>query len=575
MNNPENTPGNTNGGPPPDYFVLRRVDFRSIFDFSRIFRAFRLSIEPPCLITALLAILVIYTSGRTLDLFWGEQVLPGEIDEFHSPIPGNYQQIVFDDKINRQSSLYQLLMVNCPNTSADVLNAWSQSPETSYNVLRQAYEDKFHQAIAAEEFNYHSGQVSNSDLLDFRRQQADQLLDDMQELRSTVGSGVFDAGLHYELDQFHALVDDTFSLVQSKPVSNSDLDSDAESPRSISLNLLPENSDEVWRSSSITGCLANMFITAPTWLLTGAPPMLRFPADSSVHVFFRRCVYLLSVVLFLLMTIACIAITGAVVCRHVALRIADKDTNIISTFRFALRWFGTFIKAPLLPFLTILGTGLFLMVLGLAGAVPFIGEIFVGVGFIIFLVGGAIIMLMVLGAIGGFSLIYPSVAVEGSDSFDAISRSFSYVYARPWRLLLYGIVALVYGMLTWLFLSFALYVMLAMTHLFLGWGMNFFGIVNGRYSGSGKLDTLWAAPTFDQLVGPINWWAMNWSESIGAMALYFWLFLVVSLLGAYMIAYFFSSSTIIYLLLRRHVDGQPMDEVYIETAEEKAPESTG
>ena len=37
------------------------------------------------------------------------------------------------------------------------------------------------------------------------------------------------------------------------------------------------------------------------------------------------------------------------------------------------------------------------------------------------------------GTVGGFGLMYPTVAVEGSDSFDAISRSFSYVFARPWR----------------------------------------------------------------------------------------------------------------------------------------------
>ena len=39
--------------------------------------------------------------------------------------------------------------------------------------------------------------------------------------------------------------------------------------------------------------------------------------------------------------------------------------------------------------------------------------------------------LILLGLTGGFNLMYPTIAVEGSDSFDAISRSFSYVYARP------------------------------------------------------------------------------------------------------------------------------------------------
>jgi hypothetical protein len=564
MNEPENLSDQPNAGPPPDYFVLRRVDFRSVFDFFAIFRAFRISIEPPCLVMALLAIMVIYTSGRTLDLFWGHQVITGEIDEYHSPIPGYYQELISDDRSGRQATLYDQLMTYAPDASAEQVNAWSQSPEKAYQILSQAYVNKFHSAIAAEDSDYRTGNVSKDDMLDFKSQQAAQLLNQIQELHSIVGSGVFDAGLNYELDQFHALAIDVLALLQIQPLLNSDGQSVSSSQR-IALNLLPQNDQGLWQSNTVTGCLANIFITGPTWFLTGAPPMIRLPGESGAHAFLRRCAYFASALAFLLVLIACLALTGAVICRHTALRIADKESGIVSTLRFAIRSLGTFIKAPLLPFLTILGTGLLLTLLGFLGAVPLLGEILVGIGFIVFLLGGVVIMLMVLGLIGGFSLIYPAVAVEGSDSFDAISRSFSYVYARPWRLLFYMIAALVYGIITWLFLCFALYVLLAATHLFMGWGVNFFGLAHGWYSGAGKLDTLWAAPTFDQLVAPINLAAMNWSETIGACALYFWLYLAVSLLGAYIITYFFSSSTIIYMLLRRHVDGQAMDEVFTES----------
>jgi hypothetical protein len=90
---------------------------------------------------------------------------------------------------------------------------------------------------------------------------------------------------------------------------------------------------------------------------------------------------------------------------------------------------------------------------------------------------------------------------------------------------------------------------------------------------------MWPAPAFLRLVSPINWWAMNWSEYIGAMFLHFWLFLLISCTGAYVISYYFSSHTIIYLLLRRSVDAQPLTEVYMEsldalpTAPAAAPET--
>ena len=58
-----------------------------------------------------------------------------------------------------------------------------------------------------------------------------------------------------------------------------------------------------------------------------------------------------------------------------------------------------------------------------------------GITLVVVLVGGLVVMLLTLGILGGFNLLYPTMAVEGSDSFDALSRSFAYVYARPcaWR----------------------------------------------------------------------------------------------------------------------------------------------
>jgi hypothetical protein len=74
------------------------------------------------------------------------------------------------------------------------------------------------------------------------------------------------------------------------------------------------------------------------------------------------------------------------------------------------------------------------------------------------------------------------------------------------------------------------------------------------------------------LISPINWWAMSWPEYLGALLLHFWLFLLISCCGAYVISYYFSSHTIIYLLLRRSVDAQPLTEIYLhEPAEKTSP----
>ena len=173
-------------------------------------------------------------------------------------------------------------------------------------------------------------------------------------------------------------------------------------------------------------------------------------------------------------------------------------------------------------------------------------------------------MLLVLGILGGFNLLYPTIAVEGSDAFDAMSRSFAYVYARPWRLLFYTVVSLIYGVITYLFVSFAVYLVLFITHTFAGWGTNFFGNANGHYSGLPKLETLWPTPKLDHLIAPTNWYAMNGTEYVGALFLHFWVYLFIVSLGAYVISYYFSSNTILYLLLRRSVDGQSTTDVFLD-----------
>jgi len=46
------------------------------------------------------------------------------------------------------------------------------------------------------------------------------------------------------------------------------------------------------------------------------------------------------------------------------------------------------------------------------------------------------------------------IAYEGSDCFDSTSRSFSYLFARPWRTLFYDFIAFVYGFICFLFVWF-------------------------------------------------------------------------------------------------------------------------
>lgn len=547
----------TNEDAPYENFTLKNVKFSSIFEFSTLFGAFRLAIQPACMITALLAILVIYGAGRVFDVVWSYQVLPGEIAAFHSLIPGYYNHLLKQNRFDRTQALTDLLQRDEPNLSLAQVDALAADPGAAYDSMRAVYERRFIQAVHAA---VQPG-VSRALINQMRRRATQQLLNEMRQLCSMVGRGVFSALERYEIREFHLLISNTAALLRLMPMPLSNGVSDTAVVQ-VGTGILPVGRHGLWKNNSITGCLANMIITGPAWLITGAAPIRAVNSAHGWSLLLRRVLYVLSVLLLAVITMLTIALAGAIICRQAALEFASQRSTYRANIAFALAHLGSFIKAPLLPFITILGTGLALTVLSWIGAVPFLGEVFIGVIFIVFLVLGFIIMLMVLGLLGGFNLIYPTLAVEGSDSFDAISRSFSYVYARPWRMLFYTLLLLVYAVATYLFLSFALYVLLAGVHIFVGWGMTFFGLLHGWYTGSGKLSTLWPAPQFGRLMAPVNWWAMNWSEYIGAIFLYFWLFLAVALLGAYVMSFYFAGNTILYLLLRRSVDGQGLQEIF-------------
>ncbi len=266
------------------------------------------------------------------------------------------------------------------------------------------------------------------------------------------------------------------------------------------------------------------------------------------------------------------AVLGGAVNRIAAIQFArDEKISVKQALRFSIGKFFSFFTAPLLPIciIMILALGLFLG--ALLVNIPFVGPIVVGVLFgVAILLGFAIAFLMV-GLVGGVGLMYPTIAAEGSDSFDAISRSFSYIFSRPWRATFYGLVALFYGVITYLFVRLFALVALSATHLFVKYGVFRAGSGSLLSPGADSLDAMWTKPSFYSLLGPFSWDVMGPGELIGAKILWIWVFLVATLVMAYLVSFAASSTTVIYFLLRRKVDATDLDDVYVEEEELEEP----
>lgn len=283
--------------------------------------------------------------------------------------------------------------------------------------------------------------------------------------------------------------------------------------------------------------------------------------------------------IFLLIALAIWAVLGGAIARIAALHFArEEKISMGQAIRFSIGKFFSYFTAPLIPLAIILVLGVLLGLGGLLMTLP-VADIIMGIIFFVALIVGAVIAFLAIGLGAGLPLMYPTIAVEGSDSFDAISRSFSYVFARPWRYLLYTLVALVYGTVCYLFVRFFAFLVLLATHFFVSQG--FFGLGASTNAapelapGAGKLDLLWRAPTYMDLAGGLNWSAMGPLTTIASIAVNVWVYLVVLAVTAFVVSFVVSAHTVIYYLLRRRVDATDLDDVYVEEPEEEpvAPES--
>jgi hypothetical protein len=165
-------------------------------------------------------------------------------------------------------------------------------------------------------------------------------------------------------------------------------------------------------------------------------------------------IYLPYSIFCVLATIVIWSYFGGAICRIAAYEIA-KDGERIETARalkFASKKFWSFFWAPLI---CAIGFAFFFLcnfVGGLIGKlldiIPYAGVIgapLVSILLPLAVLSGFIMTLILLGTVAGSPLFAPAVAAEGTDSFDAVSRGFSYVYSRPWHYAWYQLVSGVYG----------------------------------------------------------------------------------------------------------------------------------
>jgi hypothetical protein len=267
-------------------------------------------------------------------------------------------------------------------------------------------------------------------------------------------------------------------------------------------------------------------------------------------------------IIFLLIAMAVFSISGGAICRGAALQFSrDERPGVTQCLRFAIKKFISLFFVPLAPIILITILGLGIVLLGLITNIPWAGELIMAVFVVIVLLAGLLITFAVIGFGGGVNLMFGAIAYENSDAFDAVSRSFSYVYARPWRLAFYTLLATGYGSISYLFVRFFAFILLSISRWFLSLGTWTSG---SKAQQLNKLVAIWPKPEFFSLLGSGLDISKNTTESIAAVVVYIATLIVAGMVVAFAVSFYFSASTIIYCLLRNKVDNTALGNVFVE-----------
>jgi len=290
---------------------------------------------------------------------------------------------------------------------------------------------------------------------------------------------------------------------------------------------------------------------------------------------------------------------GGAITRIASVEIAsDERIGLKNAVKFALKKYPAFIWSPLVPILGILFLAFLIILAGLLCYIPWIGPgILALIFFPLMLLAGFVIFVVAIGGVLGFQLMFPAIGAEASDAFDAISRAYSYIFSQPWRWLYYNVVAVVYAALVMLLVKiFASNIIFITARCASVWWGRFDPIWKGALY---YLNSLFRV--INSVTGiPLSWYerldpnldafifkdiyhfwktaayiepatvakpSLGWTEWLGVFWISVFLWLFVCLAASYVVSLAGSLQTLIYFLMRKHVDGTEMTEVNTEETE--------
>ncbi len=578
---------------------LRSINWTQALPFVRLFQTVRLALDFKRLVLALAAVLCIYIGGTILDSLWkraGAGVTVTLLDDRRQSEVEAFALLPYADfqvwkrlaQTDRESAAAQAVVT--ADAAADLTEAHRKLAEQPADklVLTTAYRDQLSKMRAFVDEHLKAGLTAldsskQNDAADLAERR-DELTRHADLLRCVLA----ECGYRYLGED--ANVDMAVeNLISAGKVTN------ANEIKAFQKAIGSQMALHVWRKrqergpfralmSFQTQCFAGAVegVAGGRWGFGNGPLDPQPSLGSSLRAFAGSLIWLVTqrpcfAAFFLGFSLLVLSYFGGAICRSVAIQSArDESISMSEALRFARDKYVGFLSAPLMPLLIFFGLFALMWAGGIIGAIPRLGEIFAGLAFPLTILGGFALAMILLAFVLGFHLMWPTIAVEGSDGFDALSRACSYVGSRLWHVVFYSFSLLIYGGFAFIVIRYIATLTLKFTHWAAGSGLNVGA--NIALDGVGKLDGIWRMPAWSDLsalptAGGAPFWGsfhnapLGWTEWFAFAFVASFVFLVVGVVAAFVFSFFFCGSTQMYFLLRREVDATDWSEVYYEEPE--------
>jgi hypothetical protein len=277
---------------------------------------------------------------------------------------------------------------------------------------------------------------------------------------------------------------------------------------------------------------------------------------------------------------------GGAITRIAALKFTrDEAPDMLGALGHAATKISSYSLAPLLALGGAAVFGVQLLVVGWFMRLGFFAML-AGLAWPFVLMLGLLMAILLMGALVGWPLMWATVSVEGTDAFDALSRSYAYTYQRPLRLLWYVLCVAVLAAVSMFVVKLFAASAISLGSWSIRWGVDaptYHAIVSpatpvaesvptssippltvtapaddGPHLTAPPLDAAAAEPGAE--LGNMRW--------IAGRAIAFWKSLLGALAAGYQAGFLWVASVGVYLLLRKDIDGAEMDEIYVEDEQE-------